>query len=205
VGQFVRHEKESGYTEVRDLGTLLAVGSWRPHLRASRPQIELYFETGNKVIRRNIFRDNRSTWMLNGRDTTLKKVLGVMEDAKIQIDNLCQFLPQDKVGEFSRMNPTQLLKATEAAITDGDLAAKHEELVEMQTNMRDKARVRCVSDSLDDAMPTLFSSFPLTAVLAASVRIWSKSARRSSKRRRSADTWNATWSGSSTTRHGSKR
>lgn len=111
-------------------------------------QIELFFEDGNAVIRRNIFRDNRSTWMLNGRDTTLKKVLALMEGAKIQIDNLCQFLPQDKVGEFSRMNPTQLLKATEAAIMDGELAAKHEELIEMQTDMRDKARVGCTTTAL---------------------------------------------------------
>ncbi|KAF4323220.1 hypothetical protein BBO99_00003042 [Phytophthora kernoviae] len=117
VGQFVRHEKESGYTE-----------------------IELYFRNGNKVIRRNIFRDNKSTWMVNGRDSTLKNVTGIMEAAKIQIDNLCQFLPQDKVGEFSRMNPVQLLKATETAITDGDLATQHDEIIELQNSMSDKGR-----------------------------------------------------------------
>ncbi|KAG7388925.1 Structural maintenance of chromosomes protein 5 [Phytophthora pseudosyringae] len=117
VGQFVRHEKESGYTE-----------------------IELFFARGNKVIRRNIFRDNKSTWQVDGRDSTLKNVAGIMEAASIQIDNLCQFLPQDKVGEFSRMNPVQLLKATENAITDSDLAAKHEEIVELQHSMSDKGR-----------------------------------------------------------------
>ncbi|KAE9138658.1 Structural maintenance of chromosomes protein 5 [Phytophthora fragariae] len=117
VGQFVRHEKESGYTE-----------------------IELFFERGNKVIRRNIFRDNKSTWQVDGRDSTLKNVAGIMEAAKIQIDNLCQFLPQDKVGEFSRMNAVQLLKATENAITDSDLAAKHDEIIELQNSMSDKGR-----------------------------------------------------------------
>ncbi|POM81160.1 Structural maintenance of chromosomes protein 5 [Phytophthora palmivora] len=117
VGQFVRHEKESGFTE-----------------------IELFFENGNKVIRRNIFRDNKSTWQINGRDSTLKNVAGIMEAASIQIDNLCQFLPQDKVGEFSRMNPVQLLKATENAITDSDLATKHEEIIELQHSMSDKGR-----------------------------------------------------------------
>ncbi|TMW55892.1 hypothetical protein Poli38472_008540 [Pythium oligandrum] len=115
VGQFVRHEKESGYTE-----------------------IELYFSSGNRVIRRMIFRDNKSTWQLDGRDATLKQVTNLMESAKIQIDNLCQFLPQDKVGEFSRMNPMQLLKATENAILDGDLAATHERITELQRDMKDK-------------------------------------------------------------------
>ncbi|CAI5722490.1 unnamed protein product [Peronospora effusa] len=117
VGQFVRHEKENGYTE-----------------------IELFFDQGNQVIRRNIFRDNRSTWQVNGNESTLKNVVTIMEMAKIQIDNLCQFLPQDKVGEFSRMNPVQLLKATENAITDSDLFTKHEEIIELQHNLTDKGR-----------------------------------------------------------------
>lgn len=82
-------------------------------------QIELFFERGNKIIRRNIFRDNRSTWMLNGRDATLKHIMSVMESAKIQIDNLCQFLPQDKVGEFSRMNPVQVSREAQLFARNG--------------------------------------------------------------------------------------
>ncbi|GLD93353.1 hypothetical protein PINS_up001945 [Pythium insidiosum] len=117
VGQFVRHEKENGFTE-----------------------IELYFDSGNRVIRRKIFRDNKSIWYLDGREATLKQVTSLMEAAKIQIDNLCQFLPQDKVGEFSRMNPQQLLKATESAIMDGELAATHDHIIELQRDMHDKAR-----------------------------------------------------------------
>ena len=119
MGQFVRHEKEHGYTE-----------------------IELFFEQGNQVIRRDLFRDNRSTWHVNGNDSTLKNVVKIMETAKIQIDNLCQFLPQDKVGEFARMNPVQLLKATENAITDSDLLTTHEAIIELQRNLAEKGRVR---------------------------------------------------------------
>ncbi|CAI5743535.1 unnamed protein product [Hyaloperonospora brassicae] len=117
VGQFVRHEKASGYTE-----------------------IELFFARKNRVIRRNIFRDNKSTWQVDGKDSTLRDVTSIMEAASIQIDNLCQFLPQDKVGEFSRMNPVQLLKATENAVTDSELAATHEEIIELQHSMSDKRR-----------------------------------------------------------------
>ncbi|DBA04829.1 TPA: hypothetical protein N0F65_004466 [Lagenidium giganteum] len=117
VGQFVRHEKESGYTE-----------------------IELFFNRGNRVVRRNIFRDNKSTWQINGRDATQKQVLALMESARIQIDNLCQFLPQDKVGEFSRMNPVQLLKATQSAIDDGELAETHERIIELQSSIKEKER-----------------------------------------------------------------
>jgi hypothetical protein len=35
----------------------------------------------------------------------------------VQLDNLCQFLPQDKVVEFARLNPQQLLEETEKVDT----------------------------------------------------------------------------------------
>jgi len=39
-----------------------------------------------------------------------------MASLNIQVDNPLQFLPQDKVGQFSNMNPVDLLKETERAI-----------------------------------------------------------------------------------------
>nr|CCA24606.1 structural maintenance of chromosomes protein 5 puta [Albugo laibachii Nc14] len=117
VGQFVRHEKESGFVE-----------------------IELFFGSGNSIIRRIIQRDHRSTWFLNGREATYKQILQLMARAKIQIDNLCQFLPQDKVGEFTQMNRMQLLNATEQAVLNGELATTHEEIVRMQQEMHTKKK-----------------------------------------------------------------
>jgi hypothetical protein len=34
----------------------------------------------------------------------------------IQVDNLCQFLPQDRVADFSKMNSHQLLENTEKCV-----------------------------------------------------------------------------------------
>lgn len=34
----------------------------------------------------------------------------------IQVDNLCQFLPQDRVADFSKMNPQLLLENTEKCV-----------------------------------------------------------------------------------------
>ncbi len=42
-----------------------------------------------------------------------------------------QFLPQDKVVEFARMDPHELLVATEKAIGDASLHDKHEELIKL--------------------------------------------------------------------------
>jgi hypothetical protein len=41
-----------------------------------------------------------------------------------------QFLPQDKVSEFARMNPVQTLQATQEAIGDGELDRQHKLLIE---------------------------------------------------------------------------
>ena len=43
-----------------------------------------------------------------------------------QTDNLCQFLPQDKVYDFSRMNPKELLVKTVAAFGETELKKDHE-------------------------------------------------------------------------------
>jgi chromosome segregation ATPase len=51
------------------------------------------------------------------------------EKLTIQLDNLCQFLPQEKVVEFSKMTPTELLLSTERAIGDGRLADMHSKLI----------------------------------------------------------------------------
>jgi len=34
----------------------------------------------------------------------------------IQVGNLCQFLPQEKVTDFARMSPQELLENTEKAV-----------------------------------------------------------------------------------------
>jgi hypothetical protein len=34
----------------------------------------------------------------------------------MQVDNLCQVLPQDRVSDFSKMNPQALLQATQTAV-----------------------------------------------------------------------------------------
>jgi hypothetical protein len=53
-----------------------------------------------------------------------------MHKLGVQLDNLCQFLPQDRVVEFARLSPEQLLLETEKAIGNAELFKMHEELVE---------------------------------------------------------------------------
>ena len=43
-----------------------------------------------------------------------------MEKLDIQVDNLCQFLPQDRVQDFAKMNKQQLLENTLKTVGEFD-------------------------------------------------------------------------------------
>jgi chromosome segregation ATPase len=98
----------------------------------------------NLVIERTITKTNQSTWKMNGRQTSESKVKEEIRRLNIQIDNLCQFLPQDKVPEFAKMNKVELLQSTERAVGGEDMVKRHEELIELS-----KAEGE-VKKSLDD-------------------------------------------------------
>lgn len=39
-----------------------------------------------------------------------------LSELQIEMDNLCRFLPQDRVASFAKMNDKDLLEATEKAV-----------------------------------------------------------------------------------------
>lgn len=53
------------------------------------------------------------------------------------MDNLCQFLPQDKVQSFSEMNSQELLENTERSVGDSKLVEYHNRLKELRKHERD--------------------------------------------------------------------
>ena len=67
----------------------------------------------------------------------------------IQIDNLCQFLPQDKVVEFAAMTPVELLKSTQRAVASQQMIDMHEELKDLgRKHQHVQAQFVADSDSL---------------------------------------------------------
>jgi hypothetical protein len=55
----------------------------------------------------------------------------------IQLDNLCQFLPQDRVVAFAQMTPCELLLETEKAFGSRQLHDQHTELIAEKQGMKD--------------------------------------------------------------------
>lgn len=102
-------------------------------------EIELYNSNGrNHVITRDMFRnENRSNWKINGKPSTMKEVQELTKTLNVQIGNLCQFLPQDKVAEFAKMSQQQLLEATEKAVGPPDMFDIHQKLIELRKQEKD--------------------------------------------------------------------
>ena len=70
----------------------------------------------NPIITRTIVKDgNKSTFTINGQNQGAKAVMILARKFNIQIDNLCQFLPQDRVVEFAQMKPHEVLLSTQQA------------------------------------------------------------------------------------------
>lgn len=109
-GEFVKHGKEYATVEVE---------------LQKRPD-----DRANYVVKLVIKReDNTRKFSLNGRDATIKQIQHVTRQLRIQIDNLCQFLPQDKVAEFAGLNSVELLTRTLQA-------AAPEVIIEQQNSLK---------------------------------------------------------------------
>lgn len=100
----------------------------------------------NLVVRCNIKREgNKTTFSVNGKPSTKKAVVEHAKAFSIQIDNLCQFLPQDKVVEFAAMTPVELLKSTQRAVAPPEMIDMHENLKELRQQQKE-IQARQVSD-----------------------------------------------------------
>lgn len=112
IGEFVKHGKENACIEIE---------------LQKRPQ-----DRANYVVRLEIDREkHKRTFRLNGRPTTAIVIKKLMQTLRIQIDNLCQFLPQDKVSEFAGYSPIDLLDKTLQAAAPEEVMHQQKELKQM--------------------------------------------------------------------------
>ncbi|KAM0865515.1 hypothetical protein ACQ4PT_043219 [Festuca glaucescens] len=94
--------------------------------------------TGRRDIRitRQIDTNNNSEWLLDGATVPKKDIIDVIKKFNIQVNNLTQFLPQDRVCDFAKLTPIQLLEETEKAVGDPDLPVQHRQLIERSNELR---------------------------------------------------------------------
>ncbi|KAF4339283.1 structural maintenance of chromosome (SMC) [Fusarium beomiforme] len=104
-------------------------------------EIELYKrpkDPRNFVVKVQIRREqNNQKWWLNGKESNLKNVQHLMRKLKIQVDNLCQFLPQDRVVEFAACTPVDLLRETLRAAAPEEMLAWQKQLQELDRDKKE--------------------------------------------------------------------
>uniref|UniRef100_A0A8C9VWC4 Structural maintenance of chromosomes protein 5 n=1 Tax=Scleropages formosus TaxID=113540 RepID=A0A8C9VWC4_SCLFO len=101
-------------------------------------EIELYRAVGNLVIFREMqVQNNQSTWTINGEHASQRVVEEAVKALRIQVGNLCQFLPQEKVGEFAKMSKVELLEATEKSVGPPEMYEIHCELKTFRSKERE--------------------------------------------------------------------
>ncbi|KAL3516439.1 hypothetical protein ACH5RR_023341, partial [Cinchona calisaya] len=108
IGAYVTRGEESGYIKIT--------------LRGENKEESI-------TIMRKIDVLNKSEWILNGKVVPKKDIIEVIRGFNIQVNNLTQFLPQDRVCEFAKLTPVQLLEETEKAVGDPQLPIQHRSLI----------------------------------------------------------------------------
>jgi structural maintenance of chromosomes protein 5 len=117
LNSFVKHGYDQGYVEIELKGPI------------GKP---------NLVIRRNINSKNKtSTWLLNGKSANKGTVDKAVEKCDVQVSNLCSFLPQDRVNEFAKLKPEELLVETQKVAGHKNLNEWHGALITFGAELRD--------------------------------------------------------------------
>ncbi|KAM8707516.1 hypothetical protein ACLKA7_005060 [Drosophila subpalustris] len=88
-----------------------------------------------EAFKRIINNNGDSRFFVNSKDMSKTKFLKIIASYNIQVSNLCQFLPQDRVQDFSKMNPQELLVNTMSSVCDQELIQNFNDLKEMRVKL----------------------------------------------------------------------
>ena len=94
-------------------------------------------QESNPIIKHHIRKEgDKSSFFINGKTDTRKHVIELCKSFSIQVDNLCQFLPQDRVVEFAALSPEDLLEQTQRAAAPEEMVQWHTELKSLRGDQR---------------------------------------------------------------------
>jgi chromosome segregation ATPase len=136
LAAFIKHGYQQGYVEIELKGKI---------------------GTKNLVVRRNITgKGNTSTWVLGGKSKPKSDVDKAVAELGVQVGNLCSFLPQDRVNEFAKLKPEELLVETQKVAGHEKLTTWHEQLIEMGKGLKEIKEVHFVFSMLRLRQPIAY-------------------------------------------------
>lgn len=83
---------------------------------------------------REFNRQNKSTYYIDQRKVTEKQYNEDISALNVQVGNLCQFLPQERVQDFAKQNPKELFASTQQSVCDEHMIKTFEQLKELRYN-----------------------------------------------------------------------
>jgi len=94
-------------------------------------EVELFKnEDGDTTIfNRSFDKDSKEVYKIDGNKVTPKLYAEtVKKEYNIHVDNLCMFLPQDRVQDFTKLNPQEILFNTQTSVCSQDIIDTFESL-----------------------------------------------------------------------------
>lgn len=81
---------------------------------------------------REFNRQNKSSYTIDGRKVTEKEYVNQISALNIQVGNLCQFLPQERVQDFAKQNPQELFGSTQLSVCSDEMFEMFNKLKELR-------------------------------------------------------------------------
>ena len=107
-------------------------------------EVDIFITDDVITIKREINSDTKSSkWFLNRKSSSKEKIKQELSSLSIDVDNLCSFMPQDKVGNFTRFTPKEILQNTLKAIMTQDGEKSY---YDVQTELADVETVKMDGD-----------------------------------------------------------
>lgn len=110
----------------------------------ARIEIAIYSnDKGDTVTFHRAFdKESKETLSIEGEKVKKKEYLRRIKVFNIQVDNLCMFLPQDRVQDFTKMNPQELLHNTQASVCSPEINNAFNKLVETRNKQKNNSTIR---------------------------------------------------------------
>ncbi|GAB0099573.1 Structural maintenance of chromosomes protein 5 [Sergentomyia squamirostris] len=97
-------------------------------------QIDIYKNNEREIVEfyRSFDLTGSGSFKINKEKKKLKEYLAEVKKYNIQVDNLCQFLPQDRVQDFAKMNPEEIFRNTLKSVCEEKTMVDFEKLCGME-------------------------------------------------------------------------
>uniref|UniRef100_A0A8D8ITH6 Structural maintenance of chromosomes protein 5 n=1 Tax=Culex pipiens TaxID=7175 RepID=A0A8D8ITH6_CULPI len=104
----------------------------------AKVEVAIYKNAKRETImfNRTFDRSGLDRFEIDGTKVSHKEYLKRIRALNIQIDNLCQFLPQDRVQDFTKMNPRELLLNTQASVCAPRMIELMDELMDKRKQQK---------------------------------------------------------------------